>query len=1529
MNILPNEHQGLYDPAFEHDACGVGFIADLNGNKTHEIVSKGLEILVNLEHRGASGAEKNTGDGAGILVQMPHAFFLKTTPSIGIALPAPGKYGVGMVYLPKDPKSRKKIQGVFERCVDECGQSVIGWREVPTDNSSLGPTAISAEPSIWQAFVRCSPELKDPEAFERKLFVIRKYAERTVLESGIDAADEFYVCSLSYKTILYKGMLTPPQVAAYFPDLADKAFESAIALMHSRFSTNTMPSWPLAHPFRTLAHNGEINTLRGNRNWMKAREAALASDLFSADDLRKIIPVVDESGSDSAALDNVVELLVMAGRSIPHVMMMLIPEAWEKDPEMSAEKKAFYEYHGALIEPWDGPASVAFTDGHLIGATLDRNGLRPSRFFLTKDNILVMASEAGVLEFPPEDIVLKGRLQPGRMFIASLDEHRIIPDEEIKHRICTARPYGEWLGNKIVVSELPAPREIRQPATDSILDRQKAFGYSLEDLRMLMEPMVRAGEEAIGSMGTDTPLAALSDKSHVLFDYFKQLFAQVTNPPIDPIREETVMSLVSYVGGEGNLLTETPSHARIIELERPILTNDELERLRWVDKNGFTAKTISIVFKAVEGENRLERALDRIRRQAADAIDEGYEVIILSDKPVDSGHAAIPSLLAVSAVHHHLIRLGLRGQAGLIIETGEAREVHHFACLLGYGASAVNPYLAFQTIEDMRRRNLISEDLSQEKAEYNYVKAVDKGLLKIMSKMGISTIPSYIGAQIFEAVGISNDVVDEYFTNTPSRVGGIDLETIERETLLRHRFAFEAIELEDGDDDLEVGGQYAWRQRGERHMLNPETIHKLQQACWKNDWNQWKEYVKLVDDQSKNPITLRGLLDFQNLSPISVDEVEPVENIVKRFATGAMSFGSISWEAHTTMAIAMNRLGGRSNTGEGGEDPRRYASVKAGTKVSDIVGTKYALVDYEMKEGDSLRSSIKQVASGRFGVTSEYLVNADELQIKMAQGAKPGEGGQLPGHKVDKWIGATRHSTPGVALISPPPHHDIYSIEDLAQLIYDLKNGNVNARINVKLVSEVGVGTVAAGVAKAHSDVVLISGFDGGTGASPVTSIKHAGLPWELGLAEAHQVLVRNGLRDRVVLQTDGMLRTGRDVAIATMLGAEEWGVATAALVAMGCIMMRKCHLNTCPVGVATQDPELRKNFHGKPEYVETFFRYLAQDLREQMAQLGFRTVDEMVGRVDKLAPRKGVTHWKAKHLKLGNILHKVESAGTAYCSSKQDHGIDTALDMELLKLCAPAVERKEKVRAEIRLRNVNRTVGTILSAELTRRHGADALQDDTIHLKCTGTAGQSFLAFGVKGVTMEIEGEANDYFCKGLSGGRAILYPPRQSTFDTATNAIVGNVGFYGATSGEAFIMGKAGERFCVRNSGAKVVVESIGDHGAEYMTGGRLVVLGEIGRNFAAGMSGGVAYLFDDGKTKSRVNKALVELEEVVEAVDVEELKTMISRHAEFTGSAKAKALLADWTNSVKKFVKVMPVDYKRALREMALEAAEGGKA
>jgi glutamate synthase domain-containing protein 2/glutamate synthase domain-containing protein 1/glutamate synthase domain-containing protein 3 len=1520
---------GLYDENFEHDACGVGFIADLNGNRTHDIVSKGIEILVNLEHRGASGAEKNTGDGAGILTQLPHAFFLKMGPKAGIKVPAPGQYGVGQVFLPKDPKAQKRAKDILERCIDECGQNLLGWREVPVDPAGIGPTALSGEPSIWQVFVGRSSEVKDPESFERKLYVIRKYAERSVREEGFEGSWDFYVCSLSYKTLLYKGMLTPPQVGSYFVDLADEAFQSAIALVHSRFSTNTMPTWPLAHPFRTLAHNGEINTLRGNRNWMTAREGSLRSDLFSDDEIKKILPVVEAHGSDSATLDNVVELLVMGGRSIPHVMMMLIPEAWEKDPEMTPEKKAFYEYHGALIEPWDGPASVAFTDGHLIGATLDRNGLRPSRYMLTKDNILVMASEAGVLEFPPEDVVLKGRLQPGRMFIASLDEHRIIPDEEIKHRICGRKPYGEWLGNKIVVSELPAPREIRQPSSENVIDRQKAFGYTLEDLRFLMEPMARNGEEAIGSMGTDVPLAVLSDKSQVLFNYFKQLFAQVTNPPIDPIREETVMSLTSYVGGEGNLLQENEGHARIIELTQPILTNDELERLRWVDKNGFTAKTISIVFKATEGEGRLKKALDRIRRQAVDAIDEGYEVIILSDKPVDSGHAAIPSLLAVGAVHHHLIRLGLRSKVGLIVETGESREVHHFALLLGYGASAVNPWLAFQTIEDMRRRKLLPEELTQQKAEYHYIKAVGKGLLKIMSKMGISAIPSYIGAQIFEAVGLGQELVEEYFTGTPSRVGGIELDTLEKETLLRHRFAFPEAHVEDYDDDIEVGGQYQWRQRGERHMLNPDTIHKLQQATWKNDWKVFKEYTRLIDDQATAPITLRGLLDFTSGTAVPLEEVESVETIVRRFASGAMSFGSISWEAHTTIAIAMNRLGGKSNTGEGGEDSRRFKTVEKASRVSDIVGED-ALANYDLKAGDSLRSAIKQVASGRFGVTSNYLVNADELQIKMAQGAKPGEGGQLPGHKVDKWIGATRHSTPGVGLISPPPHHDIYSIEDLAQLIYDLKNANTRARISVKLVAEVGVGTVAAGVAKAHSDVILISGHDGGTGASPQTSIKHAGLPWELGLAEAHQVLVRNGLRDRVVLQTDGMLRTGRDIAIAAMLGAEEWGVATAALVVMGCIMMRKCHLNTCPVGVATQDPELRKEFKGRPEHVETFFRFLAQDLREQMAALGFRTVDEMVGRADRLAPRKGITHWKARTLKLENLLHRLDVGSHGqFCCTAQDHGLDTALDNELLKMAASTLRDKSPMQAEIRLRNVNRTVGTILSSEITRRFGPDALPEDTVRIKATGTAGQSFMAFGVQGVTMEIEGEANDYFGKGLSGGKLILYPPKASTFDPVDNVIVGNVSFYGATSGEAYIMGKAGERFCVRNSGAKVVVESVGDHGCEYMTGGRVVILGDIGRNFAAGMSGGVAYLLENDKTRSRVNPAMVALEEVVDAEDLIELKELIERHAEYTGSKRALDLLARWPEAAKSFVKVMPVDYKRALREQAAAvAAVGGR-
>jgi glutamate synthase (NADPH/NADH) large chain len=1500
--------EGLYDPRNEHDACGVGFVVHIKGKKSHEIVSQGIELLVNLEHRGAAGAESNSGDGAGILTQVPHKFFVKKAAEAGFKLPEPGDYGVGMVSLPAANQGQDKVLALFEKCAAECGQEIIGWRDVPTDNKELGESVKSVEPAYRQVFFRRGKDAADSAAFERKLYVVRKYAERSIRESGLPNADLFYVGSLSSKTIVYKGLFTSTQVLGYFADLTDEDFESALALVHSRFSTNTFPTWPLAHPFRYIAHNGEINTLRGNENWMRARESLLESEHFTQDEIRKLLPIIDPRGSDSAKLDNVVELLMMGGRSLPHVMMMLIPEAWEKDQEMAVEKRAFYEYHGTIMEPWDGPASVAFTDGEIIGATLDRNGLRPSRYQLNKNDVLVMASEAGVLRFAPEDVVLKGRLQPGKMFVVSLAEGRIIPDDELKHAMASRKPYGEWLKKgKIDVAQLTPPREIKQPAPETVLRRQKLFGYTLEDLKILMGPMVNAGEEALGSMGNDAALAVLSDKSRNLFDYFHQLFAQVTNPPIDKDREEMVMSLTTFVGKEDNLLSETDAHCRTIELPHPVLTNDELERLRWVDKNHFQARTVPIVFKAASGENRLEKALERIRRQASEAVNEGYNVIILSDKPVDSDHAAIPSLLAVSAVHHHLIREGLRARCGLVIETGEAREVHHFALLLGYGASAINPYLAFETIEDMRRRKLFKDGLTLEKAEQHYVKAVNKGLLKVISKMGISTIQSYIGAQIFEAVGVGNAVVDEYFTGTASRIGGIDLATLEEETLLRHRFAYP--EHEEDPQDIEVGGQYHWRQRGERHMLTPDVVHKLQHAVRTNNFKTYQEYAKLIDAQGDAPLTLRGLLDFAETTPVPLEEVEPAEGILKRFASGAMSFGSISWEAHTTLAMAMNRIGARSNTGEGGEDPLRFQP---------------------MPNGDSMRSSIKQVASGRFGVTSEYLVNADEIQIKMAQGAKPGEGGQLPGWKVDKFIAKTRHSTAGVGLISPPPHHDIYSIEDLAQLIYDLKNSNDRARISVKLVAEVGVGTVAAGVAKAHSDVILIAGYDGGTGASPLTSIKHAGLPWELGLSEAHQVLIKNGLRDRVVLQTDGMLRTGRDIAIAALLGAEEWGVATGGLIAMGCIMMRKCHLNTCPVGIATQDPDLRRLFPGEVEHVVNFYRFLAEDLRQQMAKLGFRTIDEMVGRVDKLKAREGVKHWKAKHLDLDKILHGFGESkiGSMHCCNAQDHGLEKALDWELMKAAKPALESGKAVKAEFEIRNVHRTVGTILSSNVTRKYGAAGLPEDAIHLKFKGSAGQSFGAFSVPGVTLEIEGEANDYVGKGLSGGKIIVYPPAVSTFVPADNVIVGNVCFYGATSGEAYIRGKAGERFCVRNSGAEVVAESCGDHGCEYMTGGRLVLLGSIGRNFGAGMSGGIAYLYDpEGKAAANINREMVDLDEVTEAEEAIDLKSRIERHLEYTGSIAAKEILANWKASLAKFVKVMPRDYKRALAEMRAEALVKG--
>ncbi|MEA3419565.1 MAG: glutamate synthase large subunit [Campylobacterota bacterium] len=1491
---LPKK-EGLYDPQFEHDACGVGFVAHLKGKKSHDIVQKGIELLINLEHRGAVGAEKNSGDGAGILTQMPDRFMRKEVKKLGIDLPEFGNYGVGVVFLPKDPEAYTVCETIVEQCIAEMGQECLGWRRVTTNNEALGERVKAVEPYIHHVFIKKDKNI-DSDAFERKLYVIRKHAQTLVTQSNVRGTGYFYMPSMSYKTISYKGQLITEQLPGYFADLNDPDFESAIALVHSRFSTNTFPTWPLAQPFRYLAHNGEINTLRGNINWMRARESMLKSKLFTDDELDKIYPyLINESGgSDSSILDNVVELLTLAGRPLPHVLMMMIPEAW-RDEEMDADRKAFYEYHATFMEPWDGPASVAFTDGKFIGATLDRNGLRPSRYFLTKDDILVMASEQGALEFPTDKIVLKGRLQPGKMFLADLEEGRIISDEELKARISTAHPYGNWVDKqKINLDDLPLNREVKQPNHATILARQKCYGYSQEDMKMILTPMANEAYEATGSMGNDSALSVLSNRSINLCNYFHQLFAQVTNPPIDPIREESVMSLTAYIGPQGNLFQEADEKRKFIKLPHPVLTNEQLEKLRGVSELNFKAITIKILFDATK-RGAMQTALDAVVDKAEQAVNDGYQVIILSTRGIGKSKAAIPTLLATSAVHQHLVKKGIRTNCGLVVESGEPREIHHFATLIGYGANAVNPLLAFETIEDMRKRKMISEDISHDQAVSNYIKAIGKGIFKVMSKMGISTIRSYTGAQIFEAVGLNQELVDRYFTGTPTRLGGIGIDTLEEETLLCHRIAYpkEIIEA----NDLGVGGQYAYRQRGENHLFTPETIFLLQQSSKTNNYETYKEYAKLVNEPGEDYITLRSLLDFNKPNPIDIDEVEAVESIITRFATGAMSYGSISEEAHTTLAIAMNSIGAKSNTGEGGEDAARFGTDK--------------------------NSKIKQVASGRFGVTANYLVNAKEIQIKMAQGAKPGEGGQLPGHKVDEIIGRTRHSTPGVGLISPPPHHDIYSIEDLKQLIHDLKNANVTARINVKLVSEVGVGTIAAGVAKAHSDVVLISGYDGGTGASPQTSIKHAGLPWELGLADTHQTLVKNGLRSRIVVQTDGQLRTGRDLAIATLLGAEEWGIATSALVVEGCIMMRKCHLNTCPVGIATQDGDLRKKYNGKPEHVVNYIKFMAQELREIMAELGFRTINEMVGRADKLKAKENVTHWKARHLKLDKLLHRMHigSNDSGYKTIEQDHGIDEALDNKLLELAAPAILNGLPVREEIRLRNINRTVGTILSAEMTRKYGEDGLPDDTIYFKATGSGGQSFGAFVNSGITFEIEGDANDYFGKGLCGGKLILYPPSDSTFEANDNVILGNVSFYGATSGEAYIYGLAGERFCVRNSGARVVVGAIGDHGCEYMTGGRVVILGEIGKNFAAGMSGGIAYIYDENDSlKRRINTGMVDLDRIDKQKEADEVREMIANYVKYTGSREGEVLLEDWESNRSKFIKVMPVDYKRVLAHMA---------
>ncbi len=1501
--------QGLYDPQFEHDACGLGFVVNMKGRKSHQMVSDALKILVNLDHRGACGCEANTGDGAGILIQIPHDFFTAEAARLGFKLPAVGHYGVGQMFLPKNPAERETVKAELAKIISAEGQALLGWRDVPVNNSSLGKGALSAEPFMAQVFVGRGAAIKDEAAFERKLYVIRKLAEQTIRYGNKIAGGKwFYVSSLSARTLTYKGMLMSEQVEKYYDDLRNPAVTTAMALVHSRFSTNTFPSWDRAHPNRYIAHNGEINTLRGNVNWMKARQALFTSQLFG-DDLKKILPVINTDGSDSAQFDNCVELLTLAGRELPHAMMMMIPEPWENHESMDAERKAFYEFHSCLMEPWDGPASMAFTDGKFIGACLDRNGLRPSRYYVTTDDVVIMASEAGVLPIEPERVKIKGRLQPGKMFLVDLEQGRIIADEELKKKYSSAQPYQKWLEeNHLLLEQLPEPPHVHEPDHDSVLQRQQAFGYTFEDLRFIVGPMARDGIQPLGSMGTDTPLAVLSQKPQLLYNYFKQLFAQVTNPPIDPIREEIITSTEIMVGGEGNLLEPTPQSSRLIKMHYPILTNEELEKLRHVSRPGFKCVTLPILFKADDGAKSLAAALDALFAAADKAIVDGANIVVLSDRGVNATLAPIPALLAVSGLHHHLIRSGTRTKIGLILESGEPREVHHFSVLIGYGCTAINPYLAFETISDLMREKLLAET-DHKKAVEKYIKAVVKGVVKTMAKMGISTVQSYRGAQIFEAIGLNHNVIDRYFTWTVSRVEGVGMDVLAEEALARHRQAFSDRPV--NNVALDPGGQYQWRDDGEFHLFNPQSIHKLQLACRLGSYKLFKEYEELIDKQSANLCTLRGLLEFNWAeNPIPIDEVESVEEIVKRFKTGAMSYGSISKEAHETLAIAMNRLGGRSNTGEGGEDPERYV--------------------WTNERGDSKNSAIKQVASGRFGVTSHYLVNAKEIQIKMAQGAKPGEGGELPGKKVYPPIAKVRGTTAGVGLISPPPHHDIYSIEDLAELIHDLKNANRNARISVKLVAEVGVGTVAAGVAKAHADVVLISGHDGGTGASPLSSIKHAGGPWELGLAEAHQTLVLNNLRSRIYVETDGQLKTGRDVAVAALLGAEEFGFATAPLVVMGCIMMRVCHLNTCPVGVATQDPRLRKRFTGDPDHVVNFMRFIAQELREIMAQLGFRKLEDMIGRTDKLIPWKAIEHWKASGIDLTPILHQPEVGPEVgrFRSQDQDHGLEKSLDVtKLLDLCKPAIERGEKVKAELPIINVNRVVGTIVGSEITKKHGPAGLPEDTVHLKFHGSAGQSLGAFTPKGMTLELEGDANDYFGKGLSGGKLIVYPPKGSTFVAEDNIIIGNVALYGATAGELFVRGMAGERFAVRNSGVNAVVEAIGDHGCEYMTGGKVIVLGKTGRNFAAGMSGGTAYVLDEaGDFKTRCNMELVALEKLTDTDEIEEVWKLIQRHQAFTQSERAAKILADWKHYLPKFVKVLPQDYARVLASLKRVQSQG---
>ena len=1501
--------QGLYDPRYEHDACGMGFIVNLNGEKSHDIVRKGIEILINLTHRGACGCDPETGDGAGITIQIPHEFFSRECSELGFSLSEPGTYGVGMMFLPVEPKQRLICEGIVERVAKEEGLTVLGWRDTPVHADAIGRTARATQPYIEQVFLRGGANMTQDQ-LERKLYVVRRRAEAEVLETDLTEKEFYYVPSMSSRLITYKGLLLAPQIDDFYKELRDPETRSSLSMVHQRFSTNTFPSWKLAHPYRYICHNGEINTVRGNVNWMNARESTLQSDLFG-NDISKVFPVIRPNLSDTGSLDNAVEFLTLGGRSLPHVMAMLIPEAWDADSTMPQEKRDFYEYHASLMEPWDGPAAVAFTDGKWIGATLDRNGLRPARYLVTKDGQLVIASETGVLPIKPENVSYKGRLQPGKMLLVNLEEHRIVPDEEIKHKLATQQPYGQWLRrNQITIDALPDPSRVHGFEPRTILQRQRAFGYTEEDLRILMAPMAEKGEEPIGSMGTDTPLACLSDRPQPLFNYFKQMFAQVTNPAIDPIREQLVMSLTSYIGTERNILEETALHCHTLKLEHPILTNFDLERLRRVNWGDFLATTLGTLYNPAGGAQALEDALDDLCMKASLAIRDGYRLLILSDRGIDKDQAPIPSLLALTAVHNHLVRERKRTQVALIIESGEPREVMHFALLTGYGASAINPYLAIETLEDMSQKGLLTVDFPA--ALKNYKKAINKGLLKVFSKMGISTLQSYRGAQIFEAIGLNSDLIDRYFTGTASRIEGVGLDVLAREAEAKHAHAFRT--PTESETELDVGGSYQYRVRGEYHLLNPLTVSKLQHSVHNGPgegYTTFQEYAGLIDQQNKDLCTLRGLMEFcEPERPVKLDEVEPASEIVKRFATGAMSFGSISKEAHETLAIAMNRIGGRSNTGEGGEDEERFKRDA---------------------NGDWRRSSIKQVASGRFGVTTNYLVNADDLQIKISQGAKPGEGGQLPGHKVDEVIAKVRFSVPGVGLISPPPHHDIYSIEDLAQLIYDLKNVNPKARISVKLVSESGVGTVAAGVAKAHADVVLIAGHDGGTGASPLTSLKHAGTPWELGLAETQQVLVLNDLRSRIIVQTDGKLQTGRDVAIAALLGAEEFGFSTAPLVAMGCIMMRKCHLNTCPVGIATQDPVLRKKFQGKPEHVINYFFFVAEQVRELMAKLGFRRMDEMIGRSDMLDMRPGIDHWKAKGLDYSNLLYHPEAPSRVgrRCMIGQDHGLDQALDAKLIDHARPAIDNGIAVEISLPIRNVHRTVGAMLSGEIARKYGSEGLEPGTIHCKFSGSAGQSFGAFLARGVTLELEGDSNDYVGKGLSGGKIVVYPPKASTFKPEQNILVGNVVLYGATSGEAFFNGRAGERFAVRNSGATAVVEGLGDHGCEYMTRGLVICLADTGKNFAAGMSGGIAYVLDEtgefGKT--RCNRASVDLEAVDIPEDVESLRYWIARHAEETGSPRANWILDNFNQLVSKFVKVFPHEYKRVLGVERQKAAAHG--